>query len=174
MELMQLMQDRYSVRSFSDRPVEAEKIEAILRAGRLAPTACNYQPQRVLVLNDAESLARWKKCTHCHFNEQLVFIVCYDESESWKRKFDGQDSGYVDGSIVGTHMMLEAAELGIGSTWVMYFIPEAVKEEFSLPEGIVPVCALPMGYATDDAKPSPMHAERKELSETVVYGSFAK
>ena len=72
MELLQLMEERYSVRSFADKPVEDEKIEAILQAGRLAPTACNNQPQKVLVLESAESLALWRKCTKCHFNEQLV------------------------------------------------------------------------------------------------------
>ena len=168
MDLLQLMKDRYSVRTFSDRPVEEEKIEAILEAGRLAPTACNFQPQKVLVLQSRDSLERWQKCTTCHFNEQLVLIVCYDKEKSWKRKYDGEDSGFVDGSIVTTQMMLEAQELGIGSTWIMYFVPETVCEEFSLPANLVPVSALAMGYASEKAHPSHLHADRKELAETVI------
>lgn len=169
MELLEHMKNRYSVRSFSDRPVEREKIDIILQAGQSAPTACNRQPQKILVLNGKDSLALWQKCTACHFNEQLVMIVCYDRDQSWKREHDGQDSGFVDASIVTTHMMLEAAELGVGSTWVMYFIPEAVRTEFKLPDNIVPVSALVMGYASGDAKPSPRHASRKPLAETVEY-----
>lgn len=168
MDLLQLMKDRYSVRDFSDRPVEEEKVEAILEAGRLAPTACNFQPQKVLVLQSKESLELWSKCTTCHFNEQLVLIVCYDKEKSWKRKYDGEDSGFVDGSIVTTQMMLEAEELGIGSTWVMYFVPEAVCESFHLPENLVPVSALAMGYGSAKAHPSRLHADRKPLEETVI------
>lgn len=172
MELLQLMEERYSVRSFADKPVENEKIEAILQAGRLAPTACNNQPQKVLVLESAESLALWRKCTKCHFNEQLVMIVCYDKTQSWKREYDGQDSGYVDASIVTTHMMLKAAELGIGSTWIMYFIPEAVRTEFNMPENLEPVSVLAMGYPSQSAAPSPRHSLRKPLTDTVVYDHF--
>lgn len=173
MDVLQLMADRYSVRSFSDRSVEEEKINAILTAGRLAPTACNNQPQKILVIKSKDGLERWQKCTKCHFHEQLVMLVCYDTAQSWKREYDGADSGFVDASIVTTHMMLEAAELGIGSTWIMYFIPDAAREEFHLPENLVPVSALAMGYASDEARPSLKHTTRKELSETVVCESFS-
>lgn len=171
MELLKLMEERYSVRSFSDKPVEPEKISAILRAGQLAPTACNNQPQKILVLQSRESLERWAKCTRCHFHEQLVLLVCYDKNQSWKRDYDGQDSGYVDAAIVTTHMMLEAQSLGIGSTWIMHFIPEAVREEFSLPEHLEAVSALVMGYAAEDAAPSPRHSQRKALAELAAYDS---
>ena len=172
MELMQLMKDRWSVRSFTNQPVEEEKLLQILQAGRLAPTACNNQPQRVLAVRSREGLERWARCTKCHFNEQLVLIVCYDKKQSWKREYDGADSGFVDASIVTTHMMLEAQSLGIGSTWIMYFIPEAVRCEFDLPENLVPVSVLAMGYAAENAVPSPRHAQRKELPETVFYEHF--
>lgn len=169
MDLIQLMKDRYSCRRFSDLPVEEEKITAILEAGRLAPTACNNQPQKVFVLRSREALARWQKCTNCRFNEQLVLIVCYDKDLCWKREYDGQDSGLVDGSIVTAQMMLEAEALGVRSTWIMHFIPEAVRAELALPEALIPVSALAMGYPADMAAPSPRHGERKPLSETVTY-----
>lgn len=169
MDLLKLMEERYSVRDFCDKPVEEEKIQAILKAGQLAPTACNNQPQKIYVLKTKESLELWKKCTKCHFNEQLVMIICYDKNTCWKREFDGQNSGYVDASIVTTQMMLEAANEGIGSTWIMYFDPQAVRTEFNLPENIEPVSVLSMGYASEKAKPSPRHALRKPLSETVEY-----
>lgn len=168
MELMQLMKDRYSCRKFDGRPVEKEKTEMILEAGRVAPTACNNQPQKVFVLESAESLEKWRRCTTCHFNEQLVLLACYDKEQSWKRSYDGEDSGFVDASIVLTHMMLEAETLGIGSTWIMYFDPAAARKEFDLPENLVPVSALAMGYPAETAHPAHLHNSRKPLAETVV------
>lgn len=168
MDLLQLMSDRYSVRSFTDQAVEEDKIEKILQAARLAPTACNKQPQRILVLKDKEDLEKWQKCTVCHFNEQLVMLVCYDKDQCWKREYDGQNSGYVDASIVLTHMMLEATSLGIGSTWVMYFIPDAVRKEFNLPDNIEAVGALTMGYASEKAAPSAQHNSRKNIDEITL------
>jgi len=166
------MEERYSVRSFSDRKVEKEKVDAILRAAQLAPTACNNQPQRILVLQSEEGLETWRKCSTCHFNEQLVMIICYDTRAAWRRGYDGKESGYVDASIVTTQMMLEAWNQGIGSTWIMHFMPEAVRTEFRLPEYMEPVSVLSMGYASEKAAPSPRHGDRKDLSETVFYEHF--
>lgn len=168
MDLMQLMKDRYSCRKFSGAPVEAEKVDAILEAGRISPTACNNQPQKVLVLESRESLEKWTRCTTCHFNEQLVLLVCYDKNLSWKRSYDGKDSGFVDASIVTTQMMLEAETLGIGSTWIMFFDPEAVRREFALPEELIPVSALAMGHPAPEAHPAHKHGDRKPLEETVI------
>lgn len=169
MDFIQLAAERYSCRSFSPLPVEQEKIDAILKAGQLAPTACNNQPQKILVLTSDEALEKWSRCTHCHFHEKLVIITCYDEERSWKRPFDSKDSGFVDGSIVTTHMMLEAANLGIGSTWIMFFMPDAVKKEFSLPDSIIPVSVLAMGYQSSDAAPSPRHTQTRDLNDMVTY-----
>lgn len=172
MDFLKLAEQRYSVRKFSDRPLEPEKIERILEAGRLAPTACNKQPQRVLVINGEQSAAKMRMCTGSHFNAPAGLLVCYDRDECWVRDYDGKPSGDIDASIVATHMMLEAAELGIGTTWVMHFIPEAVRCEFALPENIEPVALLVMGYPADDAVPSPMHAKSRTNEELVVYDRF--
>lgn len=172
MDFLQLAQERFSVRSFSERPIEREKLEAVLRAGQLAPTACNLQPQTLLVLQSTEALERYRRCTVCHFNAPLAILVCYDKTLCWTREYDEKTSGEIDASIAAAHMMLEAADLGLGCTWVMHFIPEAVREEFQLPEAYVPVCFLAMGYPAEDAKPSRMHGERKPLKETVFYNSF--
>ena len=145
MTFLELAEKRYSVRKFSDQPVEQVKLDAILRAGRISPTACNNQPQSVLVLRSGEALEKLKKCTRCHFNAPLALIVCYDKNISWKRPQDGKDHGDIDASIVCASMMYEAHELGLGSTWVCYFDPEAVVREFSLPENLVPSTILPLG-----------------------------
>ena len=116
MDLMNLLKERYSVRNFSDKKVEKEKINAILDAGRLAPTAVNFQPQRILVLESEQSLANLKECTRYHFEAPLAFLICYDNTVSWKRAYDNKDMGEVDASIVATQMMLEITNLGLGTT----------------------------------------------------------
>lgn len=168
-DFLSLAKDRYSVRKFADKPVPQEVIDRILRAGQLAPTGCNNQPQQVLVMRSEEALAKMRMCTKCHFNAPLGMLVCYDETQSWKRKYDGADCGWVDASIVTTHMMLEAHEQGVGSCWVMYFIPEAVKTEFDLPDNLIPVALLVMGYPAEDAEISPLHDQTKPIEEMVTY-----
>ncbi len=172
MDFLKLATDRYSVRKFSDRPIEREKLERILEAGRVAPTACNKQPQRVVVIDSPSSVAKMRMCTGSHFGAPAGLLVCYDKTECWVRDYDGKPSGEVDASIVATHMMLEAAELGIGTTWVMHFIPEAVRCEFELLDNIEPVALLVMGYPADDVSPSPMHAKYRPNEELVVYDHF--
>ena len=168
MDFMTLAADRYSVRKFKDTPVEQEAINKILQAAALSPTACNNQPQKIFVLRSKEALEKLKKCTDSHFNAPLAFIVCYDKSICWKRPFDGKESGDIDASIVTTHMILEAASIGIGSTWVMYFKPDVLKEVFELPDSIVPVSVIPMGYAADDAKPAERHALYRDPGEIIT------
>ncbi len=170
MDFLELAAKRYSLRQFSPRKVEKEKIDRILEAGRLAPTACNNQPQRILVLESEETLEKLKKCTPCHFNAPLAFLVCYDNRQSWKRSYDGKEFGDIDASIVGTHLMMEAADLGLGTTWVGYFDPEAVVREFALPDYIVPVALFPAGYPAENAAPNrEQHFSRKPLEQTVSY-----
>lgn len=172
MDFLKLVQNRFSVRGFEDRPVEPEKLDIILRAGQTAPTACNLQPQRVLVIQSPEALEKYRRCTHCHFNAPLAILTCCDTGECWKRGYDGKPSGDIDAAIVTTHMMLAAASLGVGSTWVMHVIPEAVREEFQLPEDWEPVSLLAMGYPAPDAAPNPRHRDKKPLEETVFYNHF--
>ena len=169
MTFIELAGKRFSVRKFSDTPVEKEKLDMILQAGRLAPTACNNQPQSILVLQSPEALDTLKKCTPCHFDAPVALIICYDKNTSWKRPFDGKEHGDIDASIVASHMMLEAAELGLGSTWVCYYDPAAIVKEFSLPENLVPSSILPLGYPAGDAKPAPLHLERKPITDTVKF-----
>lgn len=169
MDLMTLFKERYSCRKFSGKPVEREKLEAILDAARLAPTAVNFQPQRIFVLESRDSLDRLKDCTPYHFDAPAALLLCYDKNVSWKRKFDGEDFGIIDASIVGTHIMLEVVNQGLGTTWVGYFDPSLVSQNFELPDNIVPAAIFPIGYPADDAAPSPMHFDRHELTEFVKY-----
>lgn len=172
MDFLDLVKDRYSVRKFSSKKVEQEKVDLILEAGRLAPTAVNYQPQRILVLNSEDSLETLKACTPYHFQAPLALLVCYDNTVSWKRQVDGQDMGMVDASIVAAHMMLEITNLGLGSTWVGHFNPEKMKTTFSLPENIIPVVLLPMGYPNESSHPHPSHNKRFDIEKTVFYNAL--
>jgi len=167
MDFLQLAQERFSVRSFTDREIEPQKLDEILRAGQVAPTACNLQPQKILVIQSKEALEKYRKCTVCHFNAPLAILTCYDKNLCWKRNYDGKSSGEIDAAIVTTHMMLEAANLGIGSTWIMHFIPEAVREEFELPDHFEPVSLLALGYPSETAEPYPGHGSIKPLTDTV-------
>ncbi|MCM1334622.1 MAG: nitroreductase family protein [Bacteroides sp.] len=172
MDFMKLAADRYSVRSFSDRPVEREKLDRIIRAGMIAPTACNRQPQRILVIEGDEDIEKLRRCTECHFNAPAAMLICYNRDECWIRDYDKKSSGEIDASIVATHMMLEAAALGVGTTWVMHFIPEAVRCEFELPANIEPIALLIMGLPARDSEPSPLHERSKPLGELVAYHKF--
>ena len=169
MDFLKLATDRYSVRKFADKPVEKEAVDKILAAAHVAPTGCNYQPHKILVINSEEALAKLKECTRCHFDAPCAMLVCYNSDECWTRPYDGSQSGVVDASIVTTHMMLQAWELGIGSTWVMHFNPFKMREEFAVPENFVPVALLVMGYPSPDALPNERHTIYRPIEETVFY-----
>lgn len=167
MTFAQLAKDRYSVRGFLDKPIGKEKLDSLLLAAQAAPTACNKQPQRIYVLQSPGALAKAAKCTSFTFGAPIIILVCYDADEVWTRSYDGHGSGDIDASIVTTHIMMEAAELGLGSTWVGCFDPRAVKDLFALPRNIIPVAMLPIGFP--DAAASKAHTSRKPLEETVTY-----
>lgn len=172
MDFIKLAEERYSVRSFKNTPVEGEKIEKLLYAAKVAPTACNFQPQRILVIESPEAIEKLKGCTRCHFDAPLAMLICFNRSECWKRKYDGSESGWVDASIVTTHIMLAAQSLGLGSTWVMHFDPFKMREAFNIPEDVIPVALLPMGYPAEDAAPIEMHSKFRDMEEIVKYNTF--
>lgn len=130
MKFEQLIKDRYSCRKFKNTPVEKEKIEKILEAALVAPTACNLQPQRILVLTDKNIIKALddEKCTRYTFDAPLIFVMCVDRSKAWTRKYDGISSAEVDSSIAMTQMMLQAQELGLGTTWVMALNHDIAKK----------------------------------------------
>ena len=169
MNFNELSKSRYSCRKFSDKAVEKEKIDYILKAAQLAPTAVNLQPQRIYVIESKEALAKVDSCTKYGFNAPLNFLVCYDTETSWKRGCDGEDFGSIDASIIITHMMLAATEQGLGTTWVGSFDPAKTREVFSLPENIIPISFLPTGYPAADAHPSHLHDKRKDIEDTVEF-----
>lgn len=169
MDFQNLAAARYSVRKFDERPVAKEHLDLILRAGQLAPTACNKQPWHALVVASEAGLAKLRMVTGSHFHCTAAIIVCQNTEECWVRGYDGHPAGEVDASIVATHMMLQAADIGVGSTWVMHFIPEACRVEFEIPAHLEPVAILVLGYPAEDAQPAPGHAATKDIAELTTW-----
>ena len=172
MEFEKLIEERYSVRSFKPEHLPKEVLDRILAAGHKAPTGCNYQPQRILVLNTDEAMEKLRACTKCHFGAPTALLVCHNTAESWVRPYDGALSSPVDAVIVATHMLLAAHNEGVGSCWVMHFDPTAMRQTFAIPDGIEPAALLVMGYPAEDARPLPLHFKTRPISETVVYEHF--
>ena len=169
MEFQKLIEERYSVREYQNKPVEQEKIDAILKAGNIAPTAKNNQPQQIYVINSKEGLEKVKKLTACAFNAPVVFLCCGNKNREIISSISGLSMMQIDVSIVQTHMMLKATDLGLGSCWVCYFQPEDAVKLFNLPSNVIPYSLLFVGYPSADAKPSSRHYENIDVNLTTEY-----
>lgn len=173
MEFEKLIAERYSVRSFLPEHLPTSVIDSILAAGHLAPTGCNKQPQRILVLNTDASIEKLRGCTKCHFGAPTAMLICHNKEESWVRRYDGALSSPVDAAIVTTHMMLAAHNAGVGACWVMHFDPHAMRETFGIPENYDPTALLVLGYPAPDAKPHEFHETFRPMADVVYYDSFS-
>ena len=168
MEFFDLAKARYSVRKFADKPVEEEKLQKILEAGAVAPTAKNQQPQKIYVLESQEAIEKIRGITRCAFNAPVVLLVCGSKEQAWVNPFNDRCSAEMDCSIVTTQMMLQAQELGLGTCWVCWFDTALTKQIFGIPESEEVYALLPLGYPAEESKPSSLHGSRKGLEETVV------
>ena len=171
MEFFTLAKERYSCRKFSDKPVEEEKLNQILEAGRLAPTAKNVQPVKIWVIRSDDALAKVKASTPFKWMENVKVIIAVGGTNegAFVRPFDGRNFEDVDASIVATHIMLAIHDLGLGSTWVGFFDTPKLKEAFPDMKDYDLVALFPVGYPADDAEPSDRHSVRKDKSELVKY-----
>ena len=167
MEFLELARNRYSERSFDSKKVEEEKLYKILEAGRIAPTACNYQPQRFYVLKSEEALNKASKLTYT-YNAPVVVLVCFVKSEAWHNPRDGFCSGDMDASIAASSMMFEAEDLGVHSIWLRGFDASKVQEAFELPDGTVPTLPLALGYPSAKSAPHKRHSARAPIELFVL------
>ena len=168
MELSKVIKERYSVRKYKPDMIWDDELNKILEAGMLAPTGCNYQPQRIYVLKSEEANAKIRSLTRCAFDAPVVLLIALDDNADWKNPYEaGYRAGIQDVSIVADHMMLTAWDIGIGSCWVNAFRPSDVKEAFGLPENETPVLLLPLGYPAENSKPAKLHSESKDMSEII-------
>ena len=169
MEFKEVIKNRYSCKKYLDRQVEAEKLTAILEAGRLAPTAKNLQEQHVYVVQSEDGLAKVDSVTPCRYGAPTVLVVAFDKDNVFTYPGDKRDSGVEDATIVATHMILAAADEGIDSCWVNYFDPEKLAAALELPDNEEVLMVMDLGYAAEGAGPLPNHESRKALDETVSY-----
>lgn len=155
MSFTELTRERFSCRHFEDRAVEREKVDLIVEAGRIAPSACNRHPTRVVVLDTPELLERAAACQPRFardgsiFGAPLVFLVCSVTEDAWVRPYDQMNSSAIDTSIVCDQMMMQAEDLGLGTCWVCHFKPEVAREQFGLSDGIYPYHMLVCGYPAE-------------------------
>lgn len=168
MSFTNLAKKRCSIRAYEPRPVEPEKIAAIVEAAHVAPSAANRQPVRLIQVESAEGLTKLGRSANL-YGAPLAFVVCADAERAWKRSFDGMASTDIDASIACDHMMLAAADQGLGSVWICAFDPAGVRAAFDLPASLVPVNILAVGHAEGEWKSPERHAaERIPISELVT------
>ena len=153
MEFEDVIRARYSVRKYSDRPVEDWKIQKILEAARLAPTGKNKQCQRICVLRSPEAVKRISDLCVMIFGAPAVMLVFAKKGESWMNRFTGRDIAETDTSIVTDHMMLQATALGLGTCWAGCFDPGPICEAFGIPDDLALMHILPLGYAAEGCEP---------------------
>lgn len=168
MDFLELAHKRFSVLEYERRPVEQGKIDSIIEAGLAAPTACNRQPQRILVIDSDEGRRKLNRVIPSKYYVPIAFLIGYQKEECWVRPMDGKSSGEIDASIVATHMMLELTDLGLGSIWVMYWDPENMKREFELDSNMEPVALLIAGYQSQEAHPRRGHLESKPKEHILI------
>ena len=169
MDFLELAKTRYSCKKFSDKTVETAKLEQVLEAGRLAPTAKNNQPQHIYVLETKDSLEIADKITPCRYNAPTVLAIAYDTGNVFEYPGGKYNSGAEDAAIVATHIVLAAKAVGLDTCWVNYFDPDKAHELLKLPDNEAVTIFIDIGYADADAKPLPPHDSRKPLDETVTY-----
>ncbi len=169
MEFSEVIRNRYSCKNYSDRPLEQEKLDAILEAGRLAPTAKNLQEQHIYVLKSEQALAAIDAETPCRYHAPVVLAIAFNQEHVFKYPGGKYSSGIEDAAIVTTHLMLAAYNEGVGSCWVNFFDPDKLAEALSLPENEQILALLDLGYPSENGMPLPNHSSRKDLSETVSY-----
>ena len=172
MEFLELAKSRYSLRKMdSSKKIDKELLEKIVETARISPSACNLQRHRLYVVSEDKPLEKIRQCTPCHFGAPVVIIICIDSDTKGsimdKDKAAGTKFGLIDAGIVASHMALEAADLGIGSTIVGMFDEKKLRAEFDIPQGLTPVLLLPLGYPEDGAGPCIKHKSRLPIDETV-------
>ena len=158
MEFKAVVEKRYSCKKFGNKAVEREKLDAVLNAGRLAPTAKNNQPQHVYVVESDSALAVIDKLTPCRYGAPIVLAVGYDKNNVYDYPGGKYRSGVEDATIVATHMMLAATDVGLDSCWVNFFDPDAAATALDIPENVELVMLLALGYAADGAGPLANHS----------------
>ena len=168
MGFMELARQRYSVREFSSERPSQGVLDQLLECLLVAPTAKNMQPERVYVLQSDEALAKVDTITKCRYGAPIVLLFAYDQTKDYQNPWEPQfHSGEQDVSIVATHVMLRAVELGLGTTWVNWYHVSESERLFGLPKSERSVLLMPVGYPAEGARPSRSHTQSRPFSDLV-------
>jgi nitroreductase len=164
MEFSPLITARYSVRAYKPDPVPEEVLQQVLEAARMAPTAANRQPFRLIVVSTKGHEQELQRIyPHRWFTQApLIVCLCTVLAEAWVRE-DGRSYCDVDGAIVFDHMILAAANLGLGTCWIAHFDAQAASELLHVPAEMEPLLFTPLGYPADEARPK----KRRALADLV-------
>lgn len=172
MDVLSILKKRYSVRKYKEQPVEQDKLDKILEAGRVAPTGVNAQPYELLVINSEAGFEKLSQGSRT-FGAPLAIVMLANKEKAWVRKYDQKNIVDIDTSIVVDHMMVEATSLDLGTLWVCAFKPHIVSEVFNLPSHLKPESILYIGYGDDEVKSADRHDElRRPLEEFVHYNEY--
>ena len=169
MEFKQVITERFACRKFDGRRITRGQLNAILEAGRKAPTAKNFQEQRIYVVESEGYLAKIDEATPCRYGAVTCVVVAFDKNNVFTYPGEKRNSGAEDAAIVATHMILAAKDTGVDSCWINFFDPEVMAEKLGLPENEEVLMMMDLGYPAEGAVPTPLHTQRRELTETVTY-----
>lgn len=169
MDFEEVIKNRYSCKKYSDKKVEKEKLDKILEAGRLAPTAKNLQEYHIYVIQSEKNLKKVDEVTPCRYGASTVLLVTYDKTNVFTYPGGSRDSGIEDATIVATHIMLAAKNQGVESCWINFLDPDITHKKFRLPAKEEVLMMLDIGYPAEDCEINPLHDKRKDLSETVSF-----
>jgi nitroreductase len=169
MEFIELVRRRYSARSYKAGPVEDDKLQLVLQAARLAPTAANRQAFRLIVIRTKSRESELLRIYNRPWFVQapVVICICAIPNEAWVRS-DGKNYSDVDAAIVMDHVVLAATDLGLGTCWIGAFDPVAAREVLGIPEQVNPIAFTPLGYPADQ----PPAKKRKNLDDLVKHNHW--
>ena len=167
MEFNELIRERFSCRSLSDRDIPHEALDRIFEAARLAPTAVNKQPFKIWAVESPDARTKLAETTSYTFGAGVFLVVGGKNEDAWVRQYDGRSFADVDAAIVATHIMLAIHNEGLRSTWVGHFDAPKLKETFPQMADYDLIAIVPIGYPTEKGIPSPRHPQRKAAVEIV-------
>lgn len=165
MEVIEAIKNRRSIRKFKKDKMSQEKIEKVLEAARLSPSAMNNQPWNFILVSDKKGLEAVNEACNQEWNSPHIIIPVMDPDSSWVRS-DGESYWQIDMAIAVQNMVLTAWEEGLGTCWVGAFDEEKIKEAFGIPEKFRVMNILPIGYPDQDRGPV---EKRKKLDEIIHY-----
>lgn len=171
MKFIELAEKRVSIRSYTTRPVSKKMLNEVLEAGRLAPTACNYQPFQFVVVQQKDNLEALAEAYPADWFAEapVVIAICTIPKRAWHRKrHDDRCYADVDAAIAADHMTLAATELGLGTCWVGAFDPKKVRKVLQVPRSAEPLILLTLGHPNENGRPK----QRKPLDDLIRFENW--